>query len=223
MRMRNIQVVSLKPGIGASTFAFCLARELKAELLIDSPNDYGALLAAGIARKDWPQIVDSPSTPSNFVSEKAAQLMAMLPTADGMAIAGGDKTPSGLQDCFKLWAEMYQVISLQPIGSNATKVFFLDYTDEFDEQLAALEKRVIDTESFAVIAKTNNFKSLNVKKHAVVSGVPVFQFRFQTAARSSLKMGFGIPAASSMSRTSKIFAGWLQDVWNDERQSKNGA
>lgn len=223
MPMRNIQLVSLKPGVGASTFAFCLARELKAELVIDSLNDYGALLAAGMARKGWPQILDSPSTPSNFVSEKSAQLMAILPTADGMTIAGGDKTPSGLQDCFMFWAEKYQVISLQPIGSNATKVFILDYTDEFDEQLAALENLVIDREPFAVIAKTNKFKSLNVKKHVLLLSVPVFQFRFQTAARSSLKMGFGIPAASSMSRTSKIVAGWLQDMWNDEGQSKNGA
>jgi hypothetical protein len=223
MLMRNIQLVSLKPGVGASTFAFCLARELRAELVIDSPNDVGALLAAGITRRDWPQIVDSPSAPANYVAEKADQLMAMLPTIDEMTIAGGDKTPSGLQDCFMYWAEKYQLISLQPIDSTATKVFILDYKDEFDEQLAALEDFVVGSQPFAVIAKTSYFKSLNAKTHAVLAGVPVFQFRFQTAVSSSLRMGFGIPAAASMSKTSGIVAGWLQDMWIEESQVINGA
>jgi hypothetical protein len=221
--MRNIELVALRPGVGASTFAFCLAREIKAELVIDSPNDVGALLAAGITRRDWPQIVDSSSATSNYIAEKAAQLMAMLPTIDGMTIASGDKTPNRLQDCFMHWAEKYQVISLQSIGSTATKVFILDYPGAFDDQLAALDDLVVGAQPFAVIVKTSNFKSLNVKTHALLAGVPVFQFRFQTAVSSSLKMGFGIPAAASMSKTSRIVAGWFQDMWNEESQIKNGA
>ena len=223
MPMRNIQLVSLKSGVGASTFAFCLARELNAELVIDSPNDAGVLLAAGKTSSDWPQIVDSSSATSNYIAEKANQLMAMLQVADGVRIASGSKTPSGLQDCFRYWAEKYQVISLQPIDSYATKVFILDYTDEFDKQLVALEDLVDSAEPFAVIVKTSNFRSLNVKTYALLAGVPVFQYQFQTAASRALKMGFGIPAAASMSKASRILAGWLQDLWNEESQINNGA
>lgn len=208
--------MSLKPAVGASTFAFCLARELNANLVIDSSDDTGALLAAGLAPSDWPQVIDSTNTSRDHLAEKATQVMAMLPKIDGVTIASGDQTPAEIQDYFSFWAENHQVVSLQQIEINSPKIFCLDSAAGLNEQLEMLKNLDVDQKSCVLVVKTQRFKNTKLKFNSSLVDVPIFYYRFQPAARDAIKTGFGIPTSSNMSKTSKIVAAWLQEKWSEQ-------
>jgi hypothetical protein len=209
--MRNVELVSLKPKIGASTFAYCLARELRYDILIDARDDSGCLVAAGLTETNWPLILSSTETHSESVDSE--QLLSSLPDVLGLKLASGRGTPAEIDYFVSYWNENYRTVSLQGNSSSSIKIFCIDFHSEFDEQLLKLRTMTEGLEYFGVVVRTKSFNNSRIKLNFLSSAIPVFEYHFQLAARYCLQNDFGIPYSSSMWRSAKSLSNWLDDLW----------